>query len=336
MNEPTLYRIERVSVVDLVGRDAGQILHNLTTNEIRKLEVGQARETFVTDIRGKTLHHVMACRTADGYRLIGPHGVARVKQADGEAAVKSFSQRLAEHCDRYTIREDASPVIRDADFVIGVADPFSVSGPLHPGDLSAGDSSAVDWIETDWLGAGTRVGLIGREATIDATEDVRDEACFHARRVLTGFPWYGVDLDDGNLPQEADRDAAAIDFGKGCYLGQETVARLDALGQVQRKLVTWAIGSSGGEGSTVPGDGDTLIADGKKVARLTSVASAESFADATGQRILADRLAGLSFAPTAIALGFARRSHFDLGSRAAGPGDENSAGDLFGEVIRAR
>ena len=102
----------------------------------------------------------------------------------------------------------------------------------------------------------------------------------------------GVDLDESNLPQEADRDALAISFTKGCYLGQETVARLDALGQVQKKLVGWSITGA------VPAAGDTVQCDEKTVGRLTSVA---------------DHGDG-----TASALGMARRSHFDVGARAAG------------------
>ena len=55
-------------------------------------------------------------------------------------------------------------------------------------------------------------------------------------RIESGYPLWGVDFDAANLPQEIGRDREAICFTKGCYLGQETVARLDALGHVNRKL----------------------------------------------------------------------------------------------------
>ena len=60
---------------------------------------------------------------------------------------------------------------------------------------------------------------------------------FEARRIEAGFPSYGPDISDKNLPQELARDARAISFTKGCYLGQETVARIDALGHVNQTLV---------------------------------------------------------------------------------------------------
>ena len=60
---------------------------------------------------------------------------------------------------------------------------------------------------------------------------------FDAARIEAGMPLFGVDFDDSNLPQEVGRDAEAISFTKGCYLGQETVARIDALGHVNQRIV---------------------------------------------------------------------------------------------------
>ena len=55
-------------------------------------------------------------------------------------------------------------------------------------------------------------------------------------RIEAGWPVFGVDISDKNLPQEVDRNTRAISFTKGCYLGQETVARIDALGHVNKTL----------------------------------------------------------------------------------------------------
>ena len=59
---------------------------------------------------------------------------------------------------------------------------------------------------------------------------------FETARIEAGTPLYGRDITAENLPQEIDRDRLAISFTKGCYLGQETVARIDALGHVNRLL----------------------------------------------------------------------------------------------------
>ncbi|MEM9646183.1 MAG: hypothetical protein AAF989_14430, partial [Planctomycetota bacterium] len=116
MNSPTHYRLPRLSIVDLDGKDATQILHNLTTNDVRGLKVGQSCESFVTDVRGKVLHHVLIAATATGFRLIGPDGIAKSKN-DDEPPI-SYSERFVAHCDRYTIREDAVPTIRDEDYQV--------------------------------------------------------------------------------------------------------------------------------------------------------------------------------------------------------------------------
>ena len=75
------------------------------------------------------------------------------------------------------------------------------------------------------LSAGRDLGLV------EAGPEV-----FEVLRIEAGTPIFGKDVTDKNLPQEIGRDARAISFVKGCYLGQETVARLDALGHVNQML----------------------------------------------------------------------------------------------------
>jgi len=63
-----------------------------------------------------------------------------------------------------------------------------------------------------------------------------DEAAAEVRRVETGRPRFGVDLDDSVIPQEAGLNERAVSFTKGCYVGQETVARLFYRGKPNRHL----------------------------------------------------------------------------------------------------
>ncbi|MGB7325227.1 MAG: aminomethyltransferase [Rubripirellula sp.] len=311
MKTSSIYRISPLSIVDTTGADSAVIVHNVTTNEVKKLVVGEGRETFITDVRGKTIGHGFLYRHDDRFRLIGAGGQ---------------SDRIVAHIDRYTIREDAVPSIRDADFVAlvlhpGIANDLGIRlDSCAPGAITTdtaviGDIAAIGEItvqryRTRWLGEGTDVILVASDE-IDQLEqwlanksiDIGDEDALHAARTAAGFPWYGIDLTDANLPQEADRDDLAISFTKGCYLGQETVARLDALGQVQKKLVRWSI-----HGATPEKDA-TLVANEKTVGRLTSIAA-----------LSADEKSGMNSNPPvdAIAIGFARRSHFDADATAKG------------------
>ena len=76
----------------------------------------------------------------------------------------------------------------------------------------------------------------GNAAALAAAVTPAGGAVFEALRIEAGFPLYGVDISEDNIAQEAGRTKQAISFTKGCYLGQEPIARLDAMGHVNREL----------------------------------------------------------------------------------------------------
>lgn len=328
MHEMRLFRMDRLSVVEIHGNDACTIAHNLTTQAIRDLPEGHSTETFVTDVKGKMVGHVIVLKDKDCLRLIGPSGQ---------------SQAIAEHIDRYIIREDATVSVHDDEYsglVISSAladailedhaDTNMVSDEKHTTQQSSANTrtdhrqqahtilinqKACWTISVPWLSGKTpsttgvnhshaHLVLVPKEETektqawISSTYPCtqEDEDAFHRQRTYVGFPWFGIDLNQSNLPQEADRDSQTISFTKGCYLGQETIARLDAMGQVQKKLVRWQI-----EGDR-PEPGATVTAEEKTVGRLTSVAEVNE---------------GI------FAIGPARRTHFDPGSIGTVTANEN-------------
>jgi len=310
----------RLSFLDVVGHDATTVANNLCTAPLLQLTGQTGYEAFFTDIRGKTLGHFCVFATDDGLRLIGA-----ANQAD----------KIAAHFDRYTIREDAvvtdrsdgsTGLLVDSE-TLGQLEPEAVLGPpASPTNLlayrrlaTAADGGEIAAYQVPWLGMNELVGggLGGQPAVLIAgsaaaiqqwmvrcqpklqaiNAEMLDVSQFHALRVKAGFPWYGIDLDDKNLPQELDRDAMAISFTKGCYLGQETVARLDALGQVQKKLVLWQVHSA----KCPPVDTQLTVGE-NAVGRLTSV-------------VPGDR------PDQWLALGYARRTHFEPGSTAQWKGE---------------
>ena len=86
-------------------------------------------------------------------------------------------------------------------------------------------------------------------------------------RISAGTPRFGREIDDRVLPAEAGLDARAIDFEKGCYPGQEPIARQHYRGRVNRSLRVLAIA-----GSELPEYDAELIFEGKAVGRVTSAA----------------------------------------------------------------
>jgi tRNA-modifying protein YgfZ len=75
-----------------------------------------------------------------------------------------------------------------------------------------------------------------RDALIEAGAIAVDEAAAELVRVESGRPRYGIDLDETTIPQEAGLNDRAVSFTKGCYVGQETVARLHYKGKPNRHL----------------------------------------------------------------------------------------------------
>jgi folate-binding protein YgfZ len=112
-----------------------------------------------------------------------------------------------------------------------------------------------DGQDTERLGS----ALAGRGAV-----PVGEEAA-EALRVERGRPRYGVDLDDTVIPQEAGLNQRAVSFGKGCYVGQETVARLHYRGRPNRHLRGLRL-------SAPAATGDELRLGDRAVGRLGTVA----------------------------------------------------------------
>ena len=92
-----------------------------------------------------------------------------------------------------------------------------------------------------------------------------NDAMFTRARVLAGIPEVGIDLGDGDFPQEAQQEGVGVSFRKGCYLGQEVMARLTNTGRVRRRLTVVA-----GEGVPPTTLDEGLFQQEKQVGTLRS------------------------------------------------------------------
>jgi folate-binding protein YgfZ len=95
------------------------------------------------------------------------------------------------------------------------------------------------------------------------------EAVAECVRIERGRPRYGVDLDDSVIPQEADLNSRAVSFTKGCYVGQETVARLHYRGKPNRQLRGLRLSQGAWSGAEI-------MFGARAVGRLGSVAESPS------------------------------------------------------------
>jgi folate-binding protein YgfZ len=259
----------------LAGPDRAKCLHNLTTNDVKRLPEGAGCEAFVTSPQGKTLAHVAIAARPEGLLVL----------ADAPARAG-----LLAHLGKYAIFDDVQVEdVSDSTFELHLAGPrldallprlgLSWPGavPLASGAGSLG-GAAVTLLRDDPLGPPglTLIGPRGaldsvRAAIVEAGAELGlvepDGATAELWRLAAGTPRFGQDVTPESLPQEVGRDRRAISFVKGCYLGQETVARIDALGHVNKHLCRLRL-----EGP-LPPPGTPLTADGKPVGTITSAAT---------------------------------------------------------------
>jgi aminomethyltransferase len=111
--------------------------------------------------------------------------------------------------------------------------------------------------------AGRTLG--GREVGFTAFETARFEA---------GIPRFGIEMDETHLPPETGLEKDAISYTKGCYTGQETIARLRTYGQVVKALRGLQLHPPGGE---LPKRGDKIVREGKVVGQVVSALRSPAF-----------------------------------------------------------
>lgn len=260
------------TVLRLRGRDCVNFLHNFCTNDIKSLSIGSGCEAFLTNVKARVVGHVLvfADASAEGTYLT-------LYASPGQAA------SLVSHLDRYLITEDV--VIHDATsevslvYVVGpqTVTALAASGIEPPSETSSPHrfasryQDAVTVRRADLLGlpglfleapiesSGSHSSAFAAAGVVQAAQEV-----FESLRIDAAFPLYGTDVSEDHLAPEIGRPWA-ISYTKGCYLGQEPIARIDALGHVNRELCGLAV-----EADTVPEPGAPVLADGKEIGAVTS------------------------------------------------------------------
>ena len=236
-------RLDDWSTLAITGADRVTFLQNMCTNDVRALAVGDSCEALLTDVKGKIVGHLIVFAREDSLLLIG---------VPGQAA------RWIAHLDRYIIREDVQLADVTERFEWNIV--IGGRSEAEVGDLGR----ALGPCRQLWT-SGVWVAMEGEAARTKPRAAEVSDAVWHALRMESGWPLFGVDFDGSHLPQEVSRNAQAISFRKGCYLGQETVARIDALGHVNKQLATV-------EAADELRAGDELSANEQVVGHVTSAA----------------------------------------------------------------
>ena len=249
------------------GTDAAELLDRLSTNGLTGLGPGTGTATVLTTNKGRIIDLLTVSDSGEGLMAIGSAPAA---------------SRVLEWIDFYTFDEDmhAADVTEDT-FMVGLAGPRAadVVGELAGSAAASLESfgivrAKVDGIDatvlrSDFLGRaefdvivasgnserlGESIGLAAPAVGPESVEVVRIERC---------IPAFGPELGEDRNPLEAGL-IGSISFNKGCYVGQEVIARLNAYDKVQRRLAV--VRSSAGPIAV----GDEVIAGDARMGVVTS------------------------------------------------------------------
>src|SRR5216684_1366907 len=264
------------SKIEIVGPDAASFLHNLCTNDVCNLPAGAGCEIFLTNAKAKVvafgcLYHLPSQDQTGAFWLDLDLGT-------GENAIQ--------HLNKFLISEQVEIVDRTTEL-----SQFYLTGPksrtiaaqalgaelkdlaaqgccmiLGPGALTCQvrfhRRFAIDCFEIilPSAGAATLQSPLMESGAVPVGSE-----CMEMIRVEAGFPVYGIDIDESVLAPEVGRPA--INYSKGCYLGQETIVRIRDLGHVNRMLCGLRIPHK-----DVPNHGAKISRDSKEVGQVTSAA----------------------------------------------------------------
>jgi folate-binding protein YgfZ len=274
----------------LTGPDRVRFLNGMISNDVAKLAPGGGMAAIKTSNRGRV------------------EGVLRVRATADAIAIELLdvvAEKVRATLDQYIIMDDCA--IRD---VSGEREVVSVFGPDAAKVIAAAgiatpaqDDHAFIVQDGVTIIRDVMFGVRGYELHVAAAQPMIDRLIAHGAvhvsrealdvaRIEAGVPIDGRDLDEDTIPMEA-RLEHALSFDKGCYIGQEVIARATNLGGVKHILVGLELA-----GDVVPdagGEGVALLAGDARTGEITSVARSPSLGKV-------------------IALGFVRRAHEAAGT----------------------
>jgi folate-binding protein YgfZ len=274
----------------LTGAQAAEMLNGQISNDVEALAPGSGCYAALLTNKGKMLGDLRVLDTGDELLLLTERSALQALFDQIRRGAIGWQAELHKRTLQQGLLSVIGPRARE---VVPGADALGADEHSSaPADI---DGAAVLLVATD-LGvdvvSAAEDTVRVREALLRAGAVAVDEAAAEVVRVESGRPRYGIDLDESTIPQEAGLNDRAVSFTKGCYVGQETVARLHWRGKPNRHLRGLRL-------SAPAPSGTPLRLGEREVGRLGSVAISPAYGP--------------------IALAIVRRE--------AGPGDTLAVGD---------
>ncbi|HYB46473.1 MAG TPA: folate-binding protein [Streptosporangiaceae bacterium] len=230
-------------VLKITGQDRLSWLHSLTTQHLEGLAAGQGAQALILSPNGHVEHHLSL---ADDGTSVWVH----VEPGTAPALV-AFLESM-----RFMLRVEVADVSED--YAV-----LTVMGPAGA-EAAAGLDRAAARVSTGPFGINDLV--VARDLLADAAGELVGRGvvaagmwAFEALRIAARVPRLGLDTDHRTIPHEVGWIETAVHLNKGCYRGQETIARVHNLGHPPRRLVFLHLD---GSADRLPAHGDPVELDG--------------------------------------------------------------------------
>lgn len=253
----------RGDLLELTGPDRLRLLQGLVTSDVKGLPAGAATSGFFTTGQGRILADFLLFGFAESSALLLPTGTGETVRTHLEKYKVASRAEISAVGDRrlFELRGPRAAEAAAAGQASKSAEDLQGSGFAVSGSFFyLPEAFSVEQVKKELLCRGESSGL----------RQVGDAAAELAR-IEDGELRFGVDFSAENFPQETGREGD-VSYSKGCYLGQEVVARIHYRGGVQRLPRGLRFGAAG-----PPVAGAELLLDGRGVGRATSVTSSPRF-----------------------------------------------------------
>jgi len=311
--------------ISLTGGDRVRWMNGMVTNNIRDLEAGRGVYAFLLNPQGRILGDMYVYNRGEALELETDRSQAEKIIATFDHFIIMDDVEVKNISDEQTALGVAGPRSRELLNKVGIQvpemQPLQVMTPQCVCDCGCvectvirGEDAPQESYEV-WL-APKDVYKTWQVLVAAGATPVGSEA-LELQRITAGIPLYGVDIRERDLPQETEQ-MRALNFNKGCYVGQEIVERIRSRGSVHRKFTGFVA-----EGEAAIAPGAKIISAEKEVGEITSVATLRTSA---GERTVAlgyiRREVGVPGREVTVGTSKATVIQLPLGSAALQPADD--------------
>jgi folate-binding protein YgfZ len=264
------------SRIVLTGADRVRLLNGQVTNEVKGLPAGTGCYAALISNKGRMESDANIYILTNEILLDFEPGLAGTVTQRLEKFIIADDVQVVDAAPHYGLLSVQGPRAWSVVAALGLA----LTEPVRPfawtgmNDATLGEVYCMNQPRLGSTGFDLFVPLNSLGAVADklvaAAKAAGGRACgwtaFDVARIEAGIPRFGVEMDATNLPPEAGIEARAISYSKGCYIGQEVIARLRTYGQVAKALR----GLRFVDGQPLPARGDKLFAAGKEAGYVAS------------------------------------------------------------------